>query len=106
MVTGLAVPTHLPCFEKRVPREVAAGRVGARLVDIGCPGSSWVPSQQPGRGLRGAAQCLAVGGGVGFCFRPFYLCALHGCKLSLGPEGKREGPPPWLACLYPHTVPS
>ena len=60
MVTGLAVPTHLPCFEKRVPREVAAGRVGARLVDIGCPGSSWVPSQQPGRGLRGAAQCLAV----------------------------------------------
>ena len=71
MVTGLAVPTHLPCFEKRVPREVAAGRVGARLVDIGCPGSSWVPSQQPGRGLRGAAQCLAVGGGWASVSDPF-----------------------------------
>ena len=63
MVTGLAVPTCLLCFEKRVPREVAAGPVGARLADIGCPGSSWVPSQQPGRGLRGAAQCLAGEGG-------------------------------------------
>lgn len=71
MVTGLAVPTCLLCFEKRVPREVAAGRVGARLADIGCPGSSWVPSQQPGGGLRGAAQCLAGEGGVSSVSDPF-----------------------------------
>ena len=71
MVTGLAVPTCLLCFEKRVPREVAAGRVGARLADIGCPGSSWVPSQQPGGGLRGAAQCLAGEGVVSSVSDPF-----------------------------------
>ena len=99
MVTGFAVPTGLPCLEKRVPRELAAGRwmqcraCWCQAVDMGCLASSWVP-QQPGRGLRGAAQC----GGV-FYFRPVHLCALHGCELSLGPEGEREGPPPgWPVC--------
>ena len=61
MVTGLAVPTCLLCFEKRVPRVVAAGPVGARLADIGCPVVLGpFPAAWPG-----AQGCCTVFGGGG-----------------------------------------
>ena len=97
---------HRVCCPHRPPLlgEACPQGAGCRALDAvqgmlvpGCRHGLFCVILGPPAAWPGARVLHSVGGV--FYFRPFHLCVLHGCELSLGPEGEWEGPPPgWPVC--------